>query len=74
MLCICCFQVLALNNNEKELLANHLAHDLHTHNNYYKLQLPAMSLAKISRLLMAAEEGKISKFRGKSLEEIDLQG
>lgn len=67
-------QVLMMTNGEKDLLANHLAHNLHTHNRYYKIQEAALSLAKVSRLLIAAEEGELQKYSGKKLEDIDITG
>lgn len=67
-------QVLLMTDNEKELLSNHLAHDLKTFNTFYKVQEAALSLAKVSRLLLAAEKGCLSQFKGRSVEEIDLEG
>ena len=63
-----------LNQNEKELLSNHLAHDLQTHKNFYKIQEASLSLAKVSRLLVAVEEGHVAKYIGKTLDEINVSG
>ena len=68
------FQLLMMTTGEKELLSRHLAHNLKTHDHYYRLQEASMSLTKMSRLLIATEEGDLSKYVGKKLEDIDITG
>ena len=63
-----------MTTGEKELLSRHLAHNLKTHDHYYRLQEASMSLTKMSRLLIATEEGDLSKYVGKKLEDIDITG
>ena len=61
-----------LKENEPEYLANQLGHDVTVHRDFYHLQDSTIELAKVSRLLIAAEEGKIGSFHGKTLEEIGI--
>lgn len=53
-------------------LAAFLGHDIKTHRHFYRLPNEAIHLAMISRLLIAMDEGNIDKFKGKSLDEIDV--
>ena len=67
-------QILNLQENELEWLARHLGHDIRVHREYYRLQESTLELAKVSKLLMAVDEGKAGCLAGKSLSEIDLEG
>ncbi|XP_054708607.1 protein ECT2-like [Uloborus diversus] len=53
-------------------LAAFLGHDIKTHRKFYRLPNEAIHLAKISRLLMAVDDGTIEQFHGKSLNEINV--
>ncbi|XP_064601265.1 uncharacterized protein LOC135467422 [Liolophura sinensis] len=63
-------QVISLTENELEYLANHMGHDISVHRNFYRLQDSTLELAKVSRLLLAAEQGKMGSFAGKTLNDI----
>lgn len=63
-----------LDTGELKWLANHLAHDVNTHENFYKKHDTAVELAKVSKLLLLAERGKVAKYTGKKLSEIDIEG
>ena len=63
-----------LTENENHLVSNHLAHNLQTHEKHYKLQEASITLAKVSKLLVAVEDGKVAEYVGKGLEEIDVSG
>ena len=63
-----------LENGELEWLSRHLGHDLNTHKDFYKLNEGVVELTKIGRLLLAAEQGAMSKFRGKKLKDITIEG
>ena len=67
-------QILDLNKNEMEWLAQHMGHDLDVHKNYYRLQDHTIELAKISKLLLAIDEGNGRQFMGRKLDDITLQG
>ncbi|XP_041466027.1 uncharacterized protein LOC121416603 [Lytechinus variegatus] len=55
-----CSQVLNLSGNELEQLANFLGHNIHVHREYYRLPQETIFLAKVSKLLLAAEKGNLS--------------
>jgi hypothetical protein len=65
-------QILNLKDNELDALANFLGHDVRVHREFYRLPENTVELAKISKLLLQLEAGNISKFTGKSLDEIDV--
>ena len=49
-------------------------HELSVHRQTYRLQDDVIELAKVSRLLIAVEEGKAAKCAGQSLDDISLEG
>lgn len=55
-------------------LAQHLGHDIKTHKTYYRQQEAVIETAKITRLLMAADSGQLHRYKGKKLDDIQLQG
>lgn len=65
-------QILNFNENDMTNLASFLGHDIKTYRQFYRLPTDAMHLAKISRLLVAMDQGTIAKFKGKSLDEINV--
>ena len=67
-------QVSDLTENEIGWLAQHLAHDINTHKNFYRLQSSTLELAKVSRILLAAEDGLPTRLQEKSLDDIELKG
>ena len=68
------FKVLALKEGELEWLSNHLGHDIQVHKDFYRLHDSTIEIAKVSKLLIAADQGQISTLQGKSLSEIDIEG
>lgn len=67
-------QILDLKTNELEWLAGHMGHDLQVHKEYYRLQDHTIELAKVSKLLLALDEGNGKDLIGKKLSDITLQG
>lgn len=67
-------QVFDLTENEYDWLARHLGHDIRVHREFYRLHESAVELTKVSRLLMVVDEGKVNKFSGKKLADINLEG
>ena len=63
-----------LNDGEVQWLSSHLGHTVKTHKDFYRLQEASIEIGKISKLLLAAENGSLSKYKGKSLEDIQLDG
>lgn len=67
-------QLLNMTENEYDWLARHLGHDIKVHRNFYRMQESAIELTKISRLLLAVDNGEVNKFVGKNIGEIDIKG
>lgn len=68
------FQILNLENDELGHLAKLLGHDIRTDRGHYRLPEAAVELAKIAKLLLAMERGSLGRFKGNSLEEIEIEG
>ncbi|XP_052759701.1 uncharacterized protein LOC128202688 isoform X2 [Mya arenaria] len=60
-------QLMDLNDGEVQWVSSHLGHTVKTHKDFYRLQEAAIEIGKVSKLLIAAESGKLSKYKGKSL-------
>ncbi|KAG7501391.1 zinc finger MYM-type protein 4-like [Solea senegalensis] len=67
------FQILNLENDELDHLAKLLGHDIRTDRGYYRLPKGAVELAKIAKLLLAMEKGSLERYKGNSLDEIEIQ-
>ncbi|PZC80636.1 hypothetical protein B5X24_HaOG214203 [Helicoverpa armigera] len=68
-------QILNLTNNELDQLATFMGHDIRVHREYGKenrLPESTVQLAKISKILIASEKGKLHNFKGKNLDEINI--
>jgi hypothetical protein len=65
-------QVINLKDNELDLLARHMGHDIRVHSGYYRLPESTLQVAKVGRLLKALEEGHLSTFSGLHLGDIAL--
>ena len=66
-------QVLNLKNNELDMLATFLGHDIRVHREVYRMSEATTQLAMVSKLLLASEKG-LGQWRGKSLGEIEMRG
>ena len=55
-------------------MARHMGHDVNIHKEYYHLQDHTLELAKVSKLLLAFDEGNTGNFAGKKLDDITLKG
>ena len=64
--------VLNLRDNEMDILANFLGHDIRVHRQYYRLPEGTLQLAKVSKVLIALERGRLSEFKGLSLDQIQI--
>ncbi|MED6245114.1 hypothetical protein ATANTOWER_031603, partial [Ataeniobius toweri] len=64
--------VLNLKKNEMDQLATFLGHDIRIHREFYRLPESTLQLAKVSKLLIAMEKGKLSDLQGKGLDDIDI--
>lgn len=53
-------------------LWNFLDHDIHIHHEFYRLPDKTLQFAKISKVLMALDQGRSVDFHGKNLDEIEI--
>lgn len=65
-------KVLNLTNTELDLLADFLGHDMRVHREFYRLPEGTLQLAKISKVLLALEKGRLAEFKGMNLDEINI--
>ena len=49
-----------------------MGHDIRVHREFYRLPQSTMQLAKVSKVLLTMEQGSAGQFKGKSLDEIDI--
>ncbi|KAI4795368.1 hypothetical protein KUCAC02_031448 [Chaenocephalus aceratus] len=64
--------VLNLKDNEMDILAHVLGHDIRVHRQYYRLPEGTLRLANVSKVLLALEQGRFSDFKGMSLDQIQI--
>ncbi|CAJ1081563.1 uncharacterized protein LOC113091074 [Xyrichtys novacula] len=64
--------VLNLKTTELDQLADFLGHNIDVHRKHYRLPEGNLQLAKISKVLLALEQGQLGKYKGKSLDEINI--
>ena len=69
-----CCQVLDLTTNEMEWVASHLGHTMDVEKTYYRMMSGAIEKAKIAKLLMLADCGRLDKFQGKKLSDLKFDG
>ncbi|KAK7907079.1 hypothetical protein WMY93_015691 [Mugilogobius chulae] len=65
-------QVLNLSNDELDQLADFLGHDIRVHRQSYRLPKGTLQQAKISKVLLALEQGRVAAYKGMSLDEINI--
>lgn len=65
-------QTFSMSENDMEQLATFMGHTNEVHKKSYRLPDDVYQTAKISKLLILMEDGKADAYKGKSLEEIDL--
>lgn len=63
-------QVANLKDNELDMLAKFMGHDIQVHRKFYRLPDETLQVARVSKLLMACNDG--GHIAGKSLAEIDV--
>ena len=65
-------QLLDVKPNEFELLCRHMGHSSFVHRDYYRLPSRTLELAKLSKLLLAVENGDLNEICGKTLNDTDV--
>lgn len=65
-------QILNLSNNELDIVARFLGHDIAVHRQYYRLPESTVQVAKVSKLLYSMESGTTAQFHGQALDDINV--
>lgn len=65
-------QTLQLTDSEMQMIADFMGHNITINQSFYKMPDEVLHLAKMSKLLIALEEGSISQFFGKTFDQIDV--
>ncbi|XP_041914388.1 uncharacterized protein LOC121679609 isoform X3 [Alosa sapidissima] len=65
-------KVLNLKDTEMDQLADFLGHNIAVHRKFYRLPEGTLQLAKVSKVLMAMERGCLMDYKGKNLDEIEI--
>ena len=65
-------QLLCLKENELDVLANFMGHDIRVHREYYRLPENTLQTAKVAKILMLLERGQVNNLAGRNLEEINV--
>ncbi|PIK57336.1 hypothetical protein BSL78_05725 [Apostichopus japonicus] len=66
-------QILHLDENELEVLAKFMGHDIRTHRAYYRLPDETMQLAKMTKFLLNLEKpGSLTEMKGKSWKDMQV--
>ena len=68
----CMAQVLSLKEHEMESLATFMGHDIRVHTQFYRLPLDVIQVARVAKIFLAAEQGRISEYAGKQLSDISI--
>ncbi|XP_071833308.1 uncharacterized protein [Apostichopus japonicus] len=66
-------QIMNLKDNELDIIARFMGHDIRTHREYYRLPDQTLQVAKVSKVLFNIENGNLQNVVGKSLDEIQIQ-
>ena len=66
-------QLLSLKDNELDLLAQFMGHDIRTHRHFYRLPEDTLQLAKLSKLFLLMEQGTVKNLSGRTLDNVLLE-
>ena len=67
-------QLMNLKDNELDLLAQYLGHDISVHREFYRLPNAQIQLAKLAKLLMFLDQAEdLQQLKGKSLDDIEVK-
>ena len=59
--------------NEQDILASFMGHDLRVHREYYRLPERTLQLAKVSKVLLQIQTGSIRNLAGRSLNDVQIK-
>ena len=63
-------QLIQLSDNEMDIVAKFMGHDIRVHKEFYRLPDKTVDVAKVTKLLMATDKG-MGAFVGSTLDELD---
>lgn len=66
-------KLLDLNDNDMQKLSDFMGHSIHAHKSHYRTPGLTLHIAKLSKLLIAMDEGQISNLKDKNLQGIDVE-
>ena len=66
-------QIVCLEKEELEWVADHLGHSIDVHRQFYRLQESTLEISKVSKLLLAIENGKVHEIANKKLSDISME-
>ena len=64
-------QVMNLQENEMDIIASFLGHDLNTHRKHYRIPNDLLQVTKVTKILLAMEKGIFKSLAGRNLDDID---
>lgn len=65
-------QIMNLKDNELDILANFMGHDVRVHRQFYRMPDEAIQVAKVSRFLLTVERGELTNYSGQSLDDLPV--
>lgn len=65
-------QVLGLTENEQDIIARFMGHDIRVHRQFYRLPQGTVEIAQVSKVLHCLNSGRLSEVKNKRLEDIDV--
>ena len=65
-------QLLNFSEHQLDILADFMGHDIKVHRKFYRLPDEVIQIAKVSKFLHVLEQGKLAKFQGKTLDDIEI--
>lgn len=65
---------MSLSTNEMDWVAEHLGHSIDVQKNYYRMMSTTIEKTKIAKLLILADNGTIDQYKGKRIEDIEVEG
>lgn len=66
-------QLISMEDHDLEQLSAHLGHEKATHLNYYRKTDDKLQIAKVSKFLLLMEKKSMGEYRGKSIDNMDLE-
>ena len=64
-------QILNLRDNELDMLASYMGHSTKIHEQFYRIASDVLQVAKVTKVLLAMDSGKMKSLEGKCLDEVD---